>query len=1278
MTRPSRGPWRPGIAGAFLAAVALTAVAPAVPTAHGEVAAPQRAQPAAPTPVGGSQPVTLITGEKVVLTTASNGEQSLTAAQTAGGAMPTLHAVKQNGDVYVWPADLGMLVDTFFDREVFNVSKLVRQGLADQASGSIPLIVDYRGAIRQQPIPGDVSRELTLESITAVAGDEPKASADELGEALRAQLTDDGAVTGRDVRELTRTGPFAGIKRIYLDEQVKAGLADSVPQIGAPQAWEAGFDGTGIDVAVLDTGIDSTHPDLQGKVVAEMNFTTRPTAADENGHGTHVASTVAGSGAASGGLRKGVAPGASLLNGKVLDQNGSGEVSWAIAAMEWAADNGADVISMSMQAGFSDGTDPFAQAVNRLTRDEGVLFSIAAGNSGDFGAQTVTTPGAADLAITVGAVTKQDQLASFSGRGPRQGNFALKPDITAPGVGIIAARAAGTSLGSPVDQFYTSLDGTSMATPHVSGAAAILKEEFPSFSPAQLKAALVSTAAPGPYTVYQQGAGRVDVARAYSQRVYADSAPIDFGYFPHPHDADQPVTKTLSWSNYTDEPVTLDLTVDVTGENGTAPAPGMLTLSASSVTIPAGGTASVDATVDTRLGDPSLYGGVVRAQSADGTIVVRTPVGFYKEPVRVNLTIDGIARDGRPARGISWVDVVNTDDTRLVQQTVGLTNGPVTLRVPPGTYSVMGMIFTYDEPQVFATEVAIAGDPELDVNEDTTYVVDARPATEMTPITDRPTEPRWWVVGSYRAAATFGSFESLLLASPPIKRAFAAPTEPVTIGDFGFRAKPNLHAPEIRLTLGRQSPTQLDVTYATGSPRIDGRKQYDLVYAGYGRVQDFEGLDVRGKAVLMTRGPLPPVGNAITFQEKVDNATAAGAALAIIHNHSPGLLLIGVANAQIPVFSMPQAQGEQIRARLAGGQRLPLTAKGIPQSPYVYDMVFAERGRIQATHVRTLDRRTTARIDAEYRAQVDSWIGGDVRHAYPPWSSFSFDGARNFTMPFNRDEFVAAGDGNRWFHVSYGSMEPFEFVFQWEQQGLRDVFYARKTRLVETWFGQPQHPNVIRTYTGPDIGDPVVREGKTLRGFVPATVDPVGRWGIHQPQTDAAPFRLFENDNLIAEGQGFWNFYELGDEPATYRAEFEFTRTAPYWALSTHTETTWTFASAPPPPDVAVVQPLLVVDYDVGQLDQQNRSSLGQQRIELHAHRQPGAAPATITNLVLSVSYDEGATWQDLATQSAGNGRYRADITNPASAQNVSIRVQATDSGGSSIDQTIIRAYGLI
>src|SRR5262249_39405559 len=140
----------------------------------------------------------------------------------------------------------------------------------------------------------------------------------------------------------------------------------------------------------------------------------------------------------------------------------------------------------------TDGTDPMSRAVNRLTRESGALFVVAAGNSGP-GEQTIGSPGAANLALTVGAVDKQDQPAWFSSRGPRFGDGAIKPEITAPGVDIVAARAAGTSLGNLLDEYYTSLDGTSMATPHVAGAAAILVEQHPRWSAARLKARLVST-----------------------------------------------------------------------------------------------------------------------------------------------------------------------------------------------------------------------------------------------------------------------------------------------------------------------------------------------------------------------------------------------------------------------------------------------------------------------------------------------------------------------------------------------------------------------------------------------------------------------------------------------------------------------------------------------------------------------------------------------------------------------------------------------------------------
>ena len=116
----------------------------------------------------------------------------------------------------------------------------------------------------------------------------------------------------------------------------------------------------------------------------------------------------------------------------------------------------------------TDGTDPMAQAVNNITATKGVLFTIAAGNFGFFGDQSVTTPGTANSALTVGAVSKTDVLADFSGRGPRLGDFAIKPDVTAPGVDIIAARAAGN--GARPDRrrdIYTMISGTSMATPHV-------------------------------------------------------------------------------------------------------------------------------------------------------------------------------------------------------------------------------------------------------------------------------------------------------------------------------------------------------------------------------------------------------------------------------------------------------------------------------------------------------------------------------------------------------------------------------------------------------------------------------------------------------------------------------------------------------------------------------------------------------------------------------------------------------------------------------------------
>lgn len=196
----------------------------------------------------------------------------------------------------------------------------------------------------------------------------------------------------------------------------------------------------------------------------------------------------------------GVAPGAKLWNIKVLNQYGYGYDSWIIDGIEYAAHgpdgipntgDEADIISMSLGGGPTDGTDPLSQAVNDAV-DRGLVVVVAAGNSGtDY--FTVSSPGAASDVITVGASTKCGELAWFSSCGPTL-DMRVKPDVLAPGVGIIAPRANGTSMGYPINEYYTEASGTSMAAPHVAGAAALMLQAHIAWNPGDVKNALISTA----------------------------------------------------------------------------------------------------------------------------------------------------------------------------------------------------------------------------------------------------------------------------------------------------------------------------------------------------------------------------------------------------------------------------------------------------------------------------------------------------------------------------------------------------------------------------------------------------------------------------------------------------------------------------------------------------------------------------------------------------------------------------------------------------------------
>lgn len=377
--------------------------------------------------------VTLVTGDRVVVTTDAEGRPTAAALPAADGSTPLLQTRQSGKDLYVYPDSAAKaLAGGRVDEELFNVTGLIRQGYDDQHSATLPLIATYDKSVdvaRSTPAaPRGAQRGLVLDPVDGVALKADKKKA--------ADFWDDVSSP--------RSRAAGDLKKLWLDAKVESLLADSTKQVHADEAWAAGYDGKGTKVAVLDTGVDTEHPDLKGRVAESKNFTDSADADDHQGHGTHTTSTVGGSGAASGGKEKGVAPGATLLNGKVLNDGGSGATSWIIAGMQWAVDQKADVVSMSLgNPDELDCSDPMSQATQELARSsKDTLFVIAAGNSGPT-LNTVSSPGCVPEVLTVGAVDSDDETASFSSRSPVRRTHTLKPEIAAPGVDIKAAAAGG-------------------------------------------------------------------------------------------------------------------------------------------------------------------------------------------------------------------------------------------------------------------------------------------------------------------------------------------------------------------------------------------------------------------------------------------------------------------------------------------------------------------------------------------------------------------------------------------------------------------------------------------------------------------------------------------------------------------------------------------------------------------------------------------------------------------------------------------------------------------
>ncbi|MEU0369545.1 S8 family serine peptidase [Streptomyces sp. NPDC006283] len=1227
--------------------------------------------------------VTLITGDKVSLTTGPDGRQAVSVLSGAGTSKTFETVSGQNGDLYVYPDDTTAAVASgTVDRELFNVSRMVRDGYGDARTDEIPAIVDFQGTpsatvLKQkaEDLPSSRSKRVMPRlGLSSVHVD--KNGTKGFWHAVKPTTASSRGGEG------TVVPGGAGVAKLWYDGMAKVTLDKSVPQIGAPEAWAAGYDGKGVKVAVLDSGADLNNADIASEITASQSFITGQSVQDGHGHGTHVAATIAGSGANSGGTHKGVAPGADLLVGKVLGNSGQGPASSIIAGMEWAVAQGADVVSMSLGGEDAPGEDPLTMAVDSLSASSDTLFVIAAGNDGP-GDSTLGTPGAADAALTVGAVDKSDVIAPFSSRGPRLGDMAMKPEITAPGVGIVAARAAGTTMGTPVDDNYTAANGTSMATPHVAGAAAILKQRHPDWTGRRIKEALTAHAEPAAeLTSYQQGYGRVDIPAALDPSLEL-SGTADFRVIPWQKGTYEKRTRTLTFRNNATTDTVVTLAASAEDASGAEVPAGTVSLSGAALsdgrlTVPAGSTAEVSVTLDPNGLKTGRYSGSVTATAASGESL-HAAIGFVKAVEQHDVTLNVTDRFGKTPSAMRFT-LHGLDNTVWETQTLYDT-GTVTVSVPLGQYSIEGSVYTAGPT---GGAVSYAADvfavPNVDVaDRDQTFTVDGTTATDASVKIDgekRPLETGAVALQIVRDDGTINSHSNFTGVSATANRSDTKvggiPSAGAATGALRFETFVTRREPLVRLDV--TSPERISIPLKTSvlAKRFEGTQRTELVDLGAGAEADFAGADVKGKTVLVSVADVTKAG------DQAARAAAAGAFAVIVAPANPGPSGSGVPAGQtVPVAHATYDNAAALKALVAKGT-VRITLNGVLESRYSYAPHFTD-DRVPADLAKSAGVGTFAKVRNTYRSDGARRLGAEYLPAWGPKQWTAISNGDPLYQGTTRDDYFTAGAG-----VSYMPRISANFyTFTWSMSDQRTTYETPGKFYTRSWFAGPMRPSpyefapcvfcrtdVWQKLPGSSGGDN--EPTHTLSGLT-------GTWsfyrngqpitGFHQLVPEKADYRYVLDQKLTTDVPGV----ELGKQ---VRTEWNFSQAAPTTMAIKDCDTAFI-----PTPKVCEPMPVVLLDYDLP-LNELNQARAGLPfTFTVDGTRAKGWTGSTaMAGAKVSVSYDDGATWKQTKVLRKDSNSFQALLWHPKLAATngfVTLRTEAWDAEGNRTTQTITRAYAL-
>ena len=657
-----------------------------------------------PTPLGAVQ---LLSGE-VIAVTEVDGERSY----EIDGSTP-MHKISTARGTYIYPVGTDF---NKFERDLFNVDRIIDEYGEPGEITSPPIIVTE--ALEQESDRGTPSSELFRETTETTPGLTVTTELESLNGVA-------GTLTGTESKQAyTHLSNSPSVGTVYYDAKVEIALNEADDVISAVEArQEYDVDGSGVKVAILDTGIDSDHPDLEGRVKYAESIVGGGTE-DIHGHGTHVGGIVGGDGTASDGDYVGIAPNVTLYNIKVLSDGGRGSRAGVIDGIERADELGVDIMSLSL-GGLPTTNNPYIPVINSATAN-GTLVVVSAGNNGPV-PFSIGTPGDVESALTVAATDNTDTIAGFSSRGPTDFSEQLKPNIAAPGFGIISANGYGEDT---PENLYTTKSGTSMSAPMVSGAAALLIEDKPGLPVQHVRSALVTTTDRVPeYDAYRVGTGRLNITRALETDVFFDKTTLNYGLLTD----EETKTIDVTVTNNGNTAKTFDITAKTTSVEG---ADGDVSPEFDQVTIQPQSSETVGVTVNADT-DPGYYAGYVTLTGAEETH--RLNIGYRSEQGTV-ITVTKSGVENTTLNGDTIV-LFNHDEQREEIRTIttdtdqqqftfnvyedrnytvisgGMdesTNTPVLLGEPLGVVNTPRTV-SLDERDSIPFEVNTAGLPDTDL-----------------------------------------------------------------------------------------------------------------------------------------------------------------------------------------------------------------------------------------------------------------------------------------------------------------------------------------------------------------------------------------------------------------------------------------------------------------------------------------------------------------------------------------------------------------------------------